>query len=51
MDEGSALLMPDEDGPAITEATALADGEGGGTYKTPIKWVIPVATSANTHSL
>jgi hypothetical protein len=37
MDEGSTPLVPDEDGPTITEATAPADGEGDGTYKTPIK--------------
>jgi hypothetical protein len=34
LDEGSTPLMPDEDGPAIMDATALAIGEGDGTYKT-----------------
>jgi hypothetical protein len=37
MEEGPALPIPDEDGPAIMEATTLADGEGGRTYKNMIK--------------
>jgi hypothetical protein len=37
MEEGSTPPVPDEDGLAIMEATALADGEGGRTYKNMIK--------------
>jgi hypothetical protein len=37
LDEGSAPLAPNEDGPAIMEAIVLVGGEGDGTYKTPIK--------------
>jgi hypothetical protein len=29
--------MPNKDGPTIIEETAMADGEGGRTYKTLIK--------------
>jgi hypothetical protein len=35
--EGSTHLVPDVDGPAITDATALMADEGSGTYNTPSK--------------
>jgi hypothetical protein len=44
-------LVPDEDGPAITDATAPKASEGCGTYKTLSKFVITITTSANTYSL
>jgi hypothetical protein len=37
MDEGSAPLVPNEDGTTIREATTPIDDDGGGTYKTPTK--------------
>jgi hypothetical protein len=37
LDEGSAPPVPDEDGPTIMNATAMAADEGGGTYKTSSK--------------
>jgi hypothetical protein len=36
VDEGSTPPVPDEDDPAIMEATAPSDGEGGRTYKTQL---------------
>jgi hypothetical protein len=37
MDEGSAPLAPDEDDPVNMEAIAPTDGDGDGTYKTPVR--------------
>jgi hypothetical protein len=51
LDEGSAPVVPDEDNPTSTDATAPKAGEDNGTYKTSSKWVIPVTLSADTHSL
>jgi hypothetical protein len=34
LDEGSIPLRPKKDDPTITDATALAAGESGGSYKT-----------------
>jgi hypothetical protein len=43
--------MPDKDGPAITDAIALAADEDTGTCKSPSKKFILVITNANLHPL
>jgi hypothetical protein len=37
LDESSAPLVPNKDGPTIMAATTLASDEDDGTYKTPSK--------------
>jgi hypothetical protein len=51
LDEASTPLMPDKDGPAITDAIALAVDEDTGTCKSPSKKFILVITNANLHPL